>query len=54
VFKEVSRQANINAHGFGLGVVVSDINLDGWKDIYVTNDFYGSDNLFINNKEWNV
>ena len=49
VFKEVSRQANINAHGFGLGVVVSDINLDGWKDIYVTNDFYGSDNLYINN-----
>lgn len=50
VFKEVNKQANINAHGFGLGVAVADINLDGWKDIYVTNDFFGSDNLYINNK----
>lgn len=50
VFKEVSRQANINAHGFGLGVAITDVNHDGWKDIYVTNDFFGSDNFYINNK----
>lgn len=50
VFKDVSMQAGINFNGYGLGVVIADINRDGWKDIYVTNDFYGSDNLFINNK----
>ncbi len=50
VFKDVSKQAGINEYGFGLGVAIADINSDGWKDIYVTNDFFGSDNLYINNK----
>ena len=50
VFKEVSERAGINEHGYGLGLAVADINKDGWKDIYVTNDFFGSDNLYINNK----
>jgi hypothetical protein len=49
VFTDVSKEANINEHGFGLGVSITDINNDGWKDIYVTNDFYGSDHLYINN-----
>ena len=35
--------------GYGLGVVVSDINLDGWPDIYVGNDFHENDYLYINN-----
>lgn len=34
--------------GYGLGVVVSDINLDGWPDIYVGNDFHENDYLYIN------
>jgi len=50
VFKDVSIQAGINFNGYGLGVAIADINKDGWKDIYVTNDFFGSDNLYINNK----
>ncbi|MEO5682466.1 MAG: FG-GAP-like repeat-containing protein [Chitinophagaceae bacterium] len=50
VFIDVSREAGITEHGFGLGVGIADINRDGWKDIYVTNDFYGSDLLYINNK----
>ncbi|MEP6684693.1 MAG: VCBS repeat-containing protein, partial [Parafilimonas sp.] len=50
VFTDVSKQAGINEHGFGLGVNIVDINNDGWKDIYVTNDFFGSDHLWINNK----
>ena len=49
VFTDVSRQAGIAHPGYGLGVAVADINRDGWKDIYVTNDFYGSDLLYINN-----
>ncbi|MEO5892159.1 MAG: VCBS repeat-containing protein [Ferruginibacter sp.] len=50
VFTDVSIQAGIAHHGYGLGVAIADLNQDGWKDIYVTNDFYGSDLLYINNK----
>jgi enediyne biosynthesis protein E4 len=49
VFTDVSAQAGIVHHGYGLGVGIADINKDGWKDVYVTNDFYGSDLLYINN-----
>ena len=34
--------------GFGLGVTISDINKDGWQDIYVSNDFFEKDYLYIN------
>ncbi|MEO6357354.1 MAG: VCBS repeat-containing protein [Ferruginibacter sp.] len=50
VFTDVSKAAGINDFGFGLGITVADINKDGWKDIYVTNDFYGGDELYINNR----
>ncbi|MEO6330322.1 MAG: VCBS repeat-containing protein, partial [Ginsengibacter sp.] len=50
VFTDVSAQAGIAHNGYGLGVGIADINKDGWKDIYVTNDFYGSDLLYINNR----
>ncbi|MEJ0102615.1 MAG: VCBS repeat-containing protein [Bacteroidota bacterium] len=50
VFTNVSKEAGIIHPGYGLGVSIVDINKDGWKDIYVTNDFYGSDLLYINNK----
>jgi len=50
VFTDVSVAAGIDHHGYGLGMGIADINKDGWKDIYVTNDFYGSDLLYINNK----
>jgi hypothetical protein len=49
-FTDVSKEAGIVHPGFGLGLAIADINKDGWKDIYVTNDFYGSDLLYINNK----
>ncbi len=51
VFTDISRQAGIAQPGYGLGVAIADINKDGWKDIYVTNDFYGSDLLYINNHD---
>ena len=50
VFSNVSKQAGVMHPGYGLGVAIVDINLDGWKDVYVTNDFYGSDVLYVNNK----
>lgn len=49
-FEDVSREAGIFDDGFGLGINITDINRDGWKDIYVTNDFLTNDLLYINNK----
>lgn len=48
VFRDVSRQAGINYDGLGLGVVVSDVNADGYPDIYCSNDFTSSDVLYLN------
>ena len=50
VFTDVSKDAGIVWEGYGLGINIVDINKDGWKDIYVTNDFVGDDLLYINNK----
>ncbi len=49
-FTDVSAQAGIygSAIGFGLGVTVGDVNNDGWDDIYVSNDFFEKDYLYIN------
>jgi hypothetical protein len=51
-FVDVSREAGIYGSkiGFGLGVSVSDVNRDGWLDIYVANDFFERDYLYINNQ----
>ncbi|HTE30651.1 MAG TPA: VCBS repeat-containing protein [Chryseolinea sp.] len=51
-FTDVSEQAGIygSVIAFGLGVTVGDINKDGWPDIYVSNDFFERDYLYINNK----
>ena len=50
VFSDVSAQAGIKDDGLGLGVSVSDINNDGWPDIYVANDFISNDVLWLNNR----
>ena len=49
-FRDVSKLAGVQDHGYALGIGVADINSDGWKDIYVTNDFFSNDLLYINNK----
>jgi hypothetical protein len=49
-FTDVSREAGIKEDGYGLGVVVSDLNNDTWPDIYVSNDFLSNDELWLNNK----
>jgi ASPIC and UnbV/FG-GAP-like repeat len=51
VFTDVSRQAGINMEGYSHGVTIADINRDGWKDIYVTNDFVSNNVLYINNHD---
>ncbi len=52
VFSDVTAATGIQstAISYGLGVVVSDINLDGYPDIYVGNDFHENDYLYINQK----
>ena len=50
VFIDVSMQAGIKEDGYGLGVVASDFNNDGWPDIYVANDFVSNDELWLNNR----
>ncbi len=49
VFTNVSKQAGILHDGYGLGMNITDINRDGWKDILVTNDYLTDDLLYINN-----
>src|SRR5687768_18620537 len=50
-FVDISEAAGIkgNSLGFGLGVTVSDVNKDGWLDVYVSNDYTEEDYLYINN-----
>ena len=50
-FVNVTKEAGITIEGFGLGITVSDINLDGWPDIYITNDYNSNDLLYINNQD---
>ena len=52
-FVDVSEKAGIygSVIGFGLGVTVGDVNSDSWEDIYVSNDFFERDYLYINNQD---
>lgn len=47
-FTDVSAEAGILIEGYGLGVVVCDINNDSWPDVYVSNDFLSNDLLWVN------
>lgn len=51
VFKNISKEAGITIEGFGHSVAITDINKDGWKDIFVANDFNANDLLYINNHD---
>lgn len=52
-FTDISEKAGIqgNPLGFGLGLHISDLNQDGWPDIYVSNDYIEHDYLYINNQD---
>lgn len=51
-FYDISEEAGIygSVIGFGLGVTVGDVNGDSWDDIYVSNDFFERDYLYLNQK----
>ncbi|MDQ2863432.1 MAG: VCBS repeat-containing protein, partial [Bacteroidota bacterium] len=51
VFTNVSKQAGITIEGYSHSVNIADFNNDGWKDIFVTNDFNSNDLLYINNHD---
>jgi len=52
-FIDISEQTNIDGSGlnFGLSCAISDLNNDGWPDIYVTNDYDERDFLYLNNHD---
>jgi enediyne biosynthesis protein E4 len=51
-FVDVSEQVGVygSVIGFGLGVTVGDVDRDGWQDIYVSNDFFERDYLYLNQR----
>jgi hypothetical protein len=50
-FSDVTKEAGIynSLIGFGLGVTIGDVNGDHLPDIYVSNDFFERDYLYVNN-----
>lgn len=52
-FENVSKEAGIyqGTIGYGLGLAISDVNNDGYPDIYIGNDFFENDYLYINQKD---
>jgi enediyne biosynthesis protein E4 len=51
-FADVSDKAGLinNNLSYGLGLGISDLNNDGWPDVYVSNDYAGKDFLYMNNR----
>ena len=52
-FTDVSEKAGIfgSEIALGLGAVATDVNRDGWPDLYVSNDFFEQDYLYVNNHD---
>jgi hypothetical protein len=51
-FTDVSSPAGIYGSiiGFGLGITIGDVDNDNWPDVYISNDFYERDYLYLNNR----
>lgn len=48
VYTNISKEAGVRFEGLGLGLAISDLNKDGFPDIYCSNDFISSDILYLN------
>ena len=46
----ITEKSGLLKPSFGLGLCISDINNDNWLDIYIANDYYVPDAMYINNK----
>jgi len=51
VFTDVTKQAGVTIEGYGHSATIADFDKDGWKDIFVANDFLSNDLLYINNHD---
>ena len=51
VYTNVSSEAGIQFHGYSHSTLIHDFNKDGWQDIYVANDFFSNDLVYINNQD---
>ena len=49
-FSDVTYLAEVQNCAYGLGISIVDLNEDGWDDIYIANDYFASDHLYINQK----
>ena len=50
-FTNITEKAGLLSPTFGLGLCISDINNDNWPDIYIANDYYVKDAMYINNQD---
>ncbi len=50
-FINITEKAGLLSPTFGLGLCISDINGDNWPDIYIANDYYVKDAMYINNQD---
>ncbi len=48
-FVDKTKELGLDEATFGLGIRSADVNQDGWEDIYIANDYYVPDMLYINN-----
>ena len=54
VFKDVTKKAGMVSSTFGLSATAADINMDGWMDLYVANDYVEPDFIYINNRDGTI
>jgi hypothetical protein len=49
-YTDITEEAGIYSSkiGFGLGITLGDFNHDNWTDIYISNDFFEKDYLYLN------
>ncbi|NJN27445.1 MAG: CRTAC1 family protein [Cyclobacteriaceae bacterium] len=50
-FTNVTLAAGITYEGYGLGISIIDLNHDGWRDMYITNDYLTNDLMYINQQD---
>ncbi len=49
-FANATEKVGMLKASFGLGLCIADINNDSWPDIYIANDYYIPDAMYISNK----